>query len=81
MQVDVINTAHFTPLQIASYEGYLDIVKFLVSRGANVNALSVYNKTALDYARFYFDEEEVIEYLISVGGKPANELWKENTVN
>ena len=79
MRVDVVNRSHNTALHRASYEGYLDIVKLLVSRGANVNALSRFNTTALDYALKFFDEDEVIEYLLSVGGKKGEDLWKEDT--
>lgn len=52
--------------------GHLEVVKLLVERGAAVNAAWA-GMTALDHALTY-GEEEVANYLRSVGGRTAEEL-------
>lgn len=39
-----------TPLMEASQEGHLELVRFLLEYGANVNAVTQTNDTALTYA-------------------------------
>lgn len=39
-----------TPLMEAAQEGHFDLVKFLLDYGANVNAVTQTNDTALTYA-------------------------------
>jgi ankyrin repeat protein len=56
----------------AARKGHLEIVKLLVERGAEINAVWA-EKTALDHALNY-DQNEVIAYLQSVGGKYAVDL-------
>ena len=36
-----------TPLMLASHEGYMDIAKLLLASGANINAKTEENNTAL----------------------------------
>jgi ankyrin repeat protein len=56
----------------AALEGHPEVAKLLVERGAEVNAVWA-RKTALDHA-LDEDQEEVADYLRSVGGKTAEEL-------
>ena len=55
-----------TPLHYACEEGHLPIVKYLISKGANIEARDKDEKTALHYATFRGDYP-IIEYLISKG--------------
>lgn len=57
-----------TPVQVAAEEGRLDMVKFLVKKGADVNALSKFDKTALDYAE-KAGKAEVVAYLATLNAK------------
>lgn len=57
-----------TPLHLAAAEGKLEVVKFLVENGANVNTVDRWNSTPLNEAEKY-NHKEVSEYLTSKGGK------------
>ena len=59
-------------LAAAARYGYLDLTKLLVKHGAAVNAIWA-DKTPLDNA-MRAGEDDVAEYLRSVGAKPAAEL-------
>ena len=59
------------PLHIVAWKGHLEVCKFLVSAGADVNAQSWYyydtpGNTPL-YIAAKWDHLEVCEYLVSVG--------------
>jgi hypothetical protein len=63
---------HLTPLGAASGGalaggGYIDIVKFLLSKGVDVNARDDYKKTALQYARDQ-KHQEIEKLLLAAGG-------------
>lgn len=54
-----------TPLHLAAKNGKIEIVKFLIKRGANVNAQSAINKlTPLHCAAVRKNNKEIIEILI-----------------
>ena len=55
-----------TPLSLAAEHGCIEVVKYLVSIGANVEAKDKYGKTPLLLASYY-DHLDVIKYLISIG--------------
>lgn len=55
----------------AAWGGHLEVVRLLVERGAAVNAVWG-EKTAVDFAEW--GQDEVHDYLRSVGGKTAVEL-------
>ena len=57
---------HNTPLHLAALHGYLDIVKWLIKKGANVNAKNRKEHTALHLA-VHNAHKEVIRYLIQQG--------------
>ena len=57
-----------TPLMNASKNGYTDIVKLLLSHGANVSARTKAGKTALDYAREK-GHQEVTKLLATKGAQ------------
>lgn len=48
--IDEPNNEGITPLMAASNQGHIEIVKFLISKGANIKAKSPEGKTAYDYA-------------------------------
>ncbi|MDR1123147.1 MAG: ankyrin repeat domain-containing protein [Elusimicrobiota bacterium] len=53
-------------LSIASFNGYLEIVKLLVSHGADANSITKYSGSALASAAF-MGRYEVVEFLLSKG--------------
>eukprot|EP00026_Physarum_polycephalum_P011596 Phypoly_transcript_11831.p1 GENE.Phypoly_transcript_11831~~Phypoly_transcript_11831.p1 ORF type:complete len:249 (+),score=33.50 Phypoly_transcript_11831:333-1079(+) len=55
-----------TPIHYAARSGHLDVVKFLVDRGADINARDIENWTALHYS-CNNGHVEIVEYLISKG--------------
>jgi len=57
-----------TVLIDASDKGELETVKYLLEKGAKVNARNGFNQTALDYAE-YHGHDEVAELLKTHGGK------------
>lgn len=57
-----------TPLHLAAKNGQIEMVKFLIKRGANVNAQSAVNKlTPLHCAAVRKNNKEIIEILIKKG--------------
>ena len=75
-----------TPLHHAAYFGQLETVKWLVEKGAGMNARNNDGSTPLDaaYARMESDEfdsdvrrakREVVEYLESIGADKNENLW------
>jgi ankyrin repeat protein len=52
-----------TALMVAAEENRVEVVKLLLSRGANVNLKDVEGETALDYAEFE-EHKEVVEILM-----------------
>ena len=75
-----------TPLYHAAYYGQLETVKWLVEKGAGMNARNNDGSTPLDaaYARMESDEfdsdarkakREVGEYLDSIGAEKNEEIW------
>lgn len=57
-----------TPLIWYSYSGYLEGVQYLVSLGADVNAINIDGQTAHDIAE-RFAHFQLLEYLKSIGAK------------
>jgi len=68
-----------TPLHDAVCCGRVDVAKFLVARGANVNELDYKNMTPLKLAKRY-GQEEIEELLVSSGAKEFVEPPKKNSV-
>jgi len=75
-----------TPLHVAAIWGYLDIVKFLVEKGFDINAKDAWNKTPL-YRAVAKDHFEIAKFLIAKGadksvkdvyGKTVLDIAKEN---
>ena len=58
------------PLWKAAKQGHLEMVKFLVGRGANVAGTDNDGMNALDYARRY-SRTEVVRFLESVISRPV----------
>ena len=58
-----------TPLFYAVYEGHLEIVELLITRGADVNAVYL-NNSVLDQAHSY-DDQEIVELLETHGAEVA----------
>lgn len=74
--VQFLNTEHAkkgesdTPLQWASEMGHKDVVKYLIARGADVNAMNSWGNTALHWAAIH-DRKDMVECLIA-GGADVN---------
>ena len=71
-----------TPLHHAAYFGQLETVKWLVEKGAGMNARNNDGNTPLDVAyegmesdEFDSDAREVVEYLDSIGADKNEALW------
>ncbi|KAM7534577.1 hypothetical protein Aperf_G00000104747 [Anoplocephala perfoliata] len=84
--VELVGTVHFdgeavegvTPLWCASAANFLNIVRFLVKRGANVNATTATNSTALRAACFD-GHEEVVRFLVEQGANVETPNRHEHT--
>lgn len=66
--VGTVDAHGFTPLLLASHYGQLEIVKYLVEKGANINLKTPNGYSALWWARFR-EFPEIATYLRSVGAK------------
>ena len=56
----------YTPLLITSYHNYIELAKFLISKGANVNNVNDYGDTSLHYTSYY-NNIELAKLLIDKG--------------
>lgn len=65
--VDWLDKKGWTPLTISSYEGYIEIVQLLISKGANVNtAVKTIEQTPL-YIASEKGETDIVKLLITKG--------------
>jgi ankyrin repeat protein len=55
-----------TPLHMAAIEGSVDIVRFLITQGADVNAVNNRGQTPLHMA-CYYNRLDIVKYLVSRG--------------
>lgn len=53
----------FTPLQLAAYHGHTDVVEYLASKGANINAINQDGLTALHLAALSGFKDTVLALL------------------
>jgi len=75
-----------TPLQYAAGDNNIGKVRLLIRYGADINAINKKGSTPIDvamqssnYEAQYNNNDEVINYLKSIGGKSGNELPKNKT--
>lgn len=61
-----------TPLVYAIKNRRLEVVKYLVEKGADINAKSNYGRQPLGFAIYTKRNQEVVNYLKSVGAKQKN---------
>lgn len=77
MDIDQVDFQDRTALQLMSYRGKKDCVERLLTMGANINHISMYQGriplTALDAAR-EARRTEIIELLLAHGAKTGKEL-------
>ena len=66
--IDLADETGHTPLHYAAASGQTEVAKFLVSEGANVNALNNVNQSVLLYAA-YFGNAEILDTLIASGAR------------
>ena len=71
--LELRDTYNETPLMKASERGYLESVKLLVTKGANLLATNPYAKTALDLA-INRNHQEVVQYLTPLVEKARSPL-------
>ncbi|TDB60660.1 formyltransferase family protein [Photorhabdus khanii] len=75
--IDERNQNSWSLLMVACYYGYLDIVKYLIDSGANINATNYKGTSVLMYAKEYTlrsEDKKIIDLLIEKG---ANILVKD----
>jgi hypothetical protein len=65
-----------TPLIWHTYSNYPEGIRFLVSKGANINAVNSEESTALDIAE-RFGERGLADFLRSLGAKTAEEIARQ----
>ena len=77
MDIDQTDWEGRTALQMVAYRGNKNAVEMLLARGANVNAIFMYQgrvpQTALDAAR-EANKSEVVEVLLAHGAKTGREI-------
>ena len=66
LKVKPYESEHNTPLHLASLNGHLDIVKYLIKKGANVNTRNRKNQMPLHLA-VHNAHKEIIKYLVKHG--------------
>jgi len=49
-QIEILNTSQSTPLIVAASLGYTQVVSILLDKGANIQAVNKWGRTALHYA-------------------------------
>ena len=62
-----------TPFVWYTYSGYLDGLRFLVSRGADVSTCNADNQSSLDIAEHFHPNTDVLEYLQTLNIQSCNE--------
>jgi len=62
--IDEIGPVKMTPLSVACQNGDIELVRYLIEKGAALNKVDSNNKTAIDYAREK-DHDEIVELLSS----------------
>lgn len=67
-----MDSSPFTPLMLASDEGYLNIVEYLLENGADINITNEYGDTALSRAELN-GHKEIVEYLLANGAEKSEE--------
>ena len=60
---DKVSSSHSTPLKLAAQENHIHIVKYLISRGANLNATDVNGECSLQAALSY-NRPKVLRFLL-----------------
>lgn len=68
--VDEKNDSGTTPLEVAAFEGNIEICKFLIEKGANVNNVSNEGVTPLFQAIDQSESHEVVKLLLENGADP-----------
>jgi ankyrin repeat protein len=64
-----------TALMYSVLYNKLDVLKYLISKGANVNHISNNKRTALSIAFSYDENEEIVKYLLDHGADPNISLF------
>ena len=72
--------ADWTPVMIAAANGHLDVVRFLLEKGANPNAQNRYGRTAISFAVSY-KFKPIVEALLAYGADPSIESQDKDKPN
>jgi ankyrin repeat protein len=70
-QINVQDSLRFTPLQLASGKGHIEIVEFLLNHGADIELENIHGETPLMLAARYarYGQYETIKTLLEHGAK------------
>lgn len=71
IDVDIIDNAHATPLHTAAFHGKLDVVKFLLRKGANIKAVNILGATPLFTAAIN-NNRDVYDFLLKKDATVVN---------
>ncbi|WP_265027666.1 ankyrin repeat domain-containing protein [Wolbachia endosymbiont (group B) of Chorthippus parallelus] len=77
IDVNYSNSSNWTPLHHAALNGYLKIVKFLIEKGANVDARTDDRDKPLHYSAKN-GHKNVVKFFLEEKGLSVDELGKEN---
>ncbi|XP_068967369.1 CARD- and ANK-domain containing inflammasome adapter protein-like [Bombus flavifrons] len=71
IDVDIIDNACATPLHTAAFHGKLNVVEFLLSKGANINAVNILGATPLFIAAIN-NNRDVYDFLLNKDATVVN---------
>lgn len=72
------NHKGWSPIIVAAYHGQIDIIKHLISKGANINDTNYNGTSVLMYAKNYLEKSGDVEYIKQLLSLGADQSLKDN---